>query len=75
MPILVVGRALQGLGAGAIPAVGYVAIGRALPERLRAEMFAVLSTAWVLPGLLAPGIAGAVAELFHWRLVFLGCCR
>ncbi|HEX5015663.1 MAG TPA: MFS transporter [Candidatus Limnocylindrales bacterium] len=72
MPILVVGRALQGLGAGAIPAVGYVAIGRALPERLRAEMFAVLSTAWVLPGLLAPGIAGAVAEVFHWRLVFLG---
>src|SRR5205823_7125394 len=28
MPILVVGRALQGLGAGAIPAVAYVAIGR-----------------------------------------------
>jgi MFS family permease len=72
MPVLVLGRVLQGLGAGAIPAVSYVAIGRALPERLRARMFATLSTAWVLPGLLGPFIAGVVAEVFHWRLVFLG---
>ena len=72
MPVLVGGRVLQGLGAGAIPAVAYVAIGRALPERLRAQMFATMSTAWVLPGLLGPFIAGLVAEVFHWRLVFLG---
>ena len=72
MPVLVGGRVLQGLGAGAIPAVGYVAIGRALPENLRARMFAVMSTAWVLPGLLGPFIAALIAELFHWRLVFLG---
>jgi MFS family permease len=72
MPILVVGRVLQGLGAGAIPAVAYVAIGRALPERLRARMFATLSTAWVLPGVLGPFVAAVVAEAFHWRLVFLG---
>src|ERR1019366_10041843 len=36
MPVLIVGRALQGLGAGAIPAVAYAAIGRSPPERLRA---------------------------------------
>jgi len=72
MPVLVAGRVLQGLGAGAIPAVGYVAIGRALPEHLRARMFATMSTAWVLPGLLGPFIAAIIAEVFHWRLVFLG---
>ena len=72
MPVLVGGRVLQGLGAGAIPAVGYVAIGRALPEHLRAQMFATMSTAWVLPGLLGPFVAALVAEVFHWRLVFLG---
>ena len=73
MEILVVGPAsLQGLGAGAIPAVAYVAIGRALPEALRPRMFATLSTAWVLPGLFGPALAGVVAETFHWRLVFLG---
>jgi MFS family permease len=32
MPVLVAGRALQGLGAGAVPAVATVAIGRSLPE-------------------------------------------
>jgi MFS family permease len=72
MPVLVGGRALQGIGAGAVPAVAYVAIGRCLPEHLRARMMAVLSTAWVLPGLIGPAISAAVASLFGWRWVFLG---
>src|SRR5271155_540967 len=41
MWVLVVGRFLQGLGAGAVPAVAYVAIGRSLPEVHRARMMAV----------------------------------
>jgi MFS family permease len=72
MPILVAGRTLQGLGAGAIPPIAYVSIGRALPDDLRPRMFAVLSTAWVLPGILGPAIAGGVAQLTTWRAVFLG---
>jgi MFS family permease len=72
MPVLIVGRALQGLGAGAIPAVAYVAIGRSLPEHLRAAMMAVLSTAWVAPGLAGPAVSAEVARLFGWRWVFLG---
>jgi MFS family permease len=72
MEILVGGRVLQGVGAGAIPAVAYVAIGRALPERLRPTMFATLSTAWVVPGVVGPAAAGIVAEVLHWRVVFLG---
>jgi len=72
MPVLVAGRALQGIGAGAVPAVSYVAIGRSLPERLRARMMAVLSTAWVLPGLAGPAISAEVAHLLGWRWVFLG---
>ena len=35
-------------------------------------MFATLSTAWVLPGVLGPALAGVVGELFGWRYVFLG---
>jgi len=72
MAILVAARIIQGFGAGAIPAVAYVSIGRALPERLRPRMFATLSTAWVLPGVIGPSLAGIVAETWHWRLVFLG---
>ena len=72
MLILVIGRALQGIGAGAIPAVAYAAIGRTLPGRLRARMMAVLSTAWVVPGVVGPALSAAVASLAGWRWVFLG---
>src|SRR5215469_12080152 len=72
MPVLVAGRALQGLGAGAVPSVAYVAIGRSLPEKLRARMMAILSTAWVVPGLAGPAVSAEVARLFGWRWVFLG---
>ena len=72
MPMVVVGRFIQGIGGGAVPPVAYVAIGRSLPERLRPAMFATLSGAWVIPGLGGPAIAGFVAETWHWRVVFLG---
>lgn len=72
METIVVGRAIQGLGGGAVPPVAYVAIGRGLPDRLRPRMFAMLSAAWVLPGVVGPAIAGFVAETWHWRAVFLG---
>ena len=72
MPILVAARFVQGLGAGTIPPIAYVAIGRSLPEALRPRMFATLSTAWVLPGVIGPAIAGRVGETLGWRYVFLG---
>jgi MFS family permease len=72
MAMLVVGRCLQGLGAGAAPAIMYVAIGRSLPERVRPRMMAVLSTAWVVPGLLGPVLSAEVTRAFGWRVVFLG---
>ncbi len=72
MGVLVAGRVLQGLGAGAVPAVAYSSIGRSLTGPLRARMMAVLSTAWVAPGLAGPAISAEVARLFGWRWVFLG---
>ena len=72
MEVLVGARFLQGLGGGAIPPIAYVSIGRALPESLRPRMFATLSTAWVLPGIIGPALSGAVADHIGWRVVFLG---
>lgn len=72
MAVLVAGRAVQGLGAGVVPAVAYVAISRCYPEQSRPRMFAVLSTAWVVPGLVGPAIAALVAAAVGWRWVFLG---
>ena len=72
MPVLVLARAIQGFGAGAIPAVAYVVIGRTYPDALRPRMFAVLSTAWVVPGIAGPALAAFVAQQVGWRWVFLG---
>jgi MFS family permease len=72
MGVLVAGRVLQGMGAGAVPSVAYAAIGRSFIGPLRAKMMAVLSTAWVLPGLAGPALAAEVARAFGWRWVFLG---
>ena len=72
MAVLVAGRAVQGLGAGVVPAVAYVAISRGYPDHCRPRMFAVLSTAWVVPGLVGPAVAALVASAVGWRWVFLG---
>jgi MFS family permease len=72
MLVLVLARGLQGLGAGAVPAVAYASIGRSYPEALRPRVFAVLSTAWVVPGLVGPVLSALVAERLGWRWVFLG---
>jgi MFS family permease len=72
MPLLVLARVVQGLGAGTVPAVAYAVIGRRYPAAVRPRMFAVLSTAWVVPALAGPALAGFVADSFGWRWVFLG---
>ena len=72
MPVLVLARFLQGFGGGSIAPTAYSAIGRSLPPSLRPTMFALAATAWVVPGLIAPAVAGVVAEQVGWRIVFIG---
>ncbi|MBM4246041.1 MAG: MFS transporter [Deltaproteobacteria bacterium] len=72
MPVVVAGRFVQGFGAGAVSAVSYVAIASAYDEATRPRMLALLSSAWVVPGLVGPALAGFVADHAGWRPVFLG---
>jgi MFS family permease len=71
MPVLVGARVVQGIGAGAIPAVAYTTVGRMYPATLRPRLFAVFSSAWVVPGLIGPAASGAIEHAATWRAVFL----
>lgn len=71
MGVFVLGRALQGLGAGAVIVAIYVVVARAYDESMRPRVFAVMSSAWVLPSIVGPAVAGFVADRYSWRWVFL----
>ena len=52
--------------------MAYVCIGRAYAPEMRPRMFALLSTAWVVPSLIGPALSGFIGETAGWRWVFLG---
>jgi len=70
MPVVVAGRLVQGIGSGAILASTYASIARGYTERQRPRMFAIISTAWVLPAIVGPAAAAFIATAFGWRVVF-----
>ena len=72
MVLFVVARALQGLGGGALATCVYTITNTAYPDSLRPRMLAAISSAFVLPALLGPALAGFVAEALGWRVVFYG---
>lgn len=72
MPQFVAGRAFQGFGGGAIQAVVFSAINMAYDEKDRKRAISLLASAWILPALLAPMIAGYITERWDWHWVFLG---
>ncbi|WP_344067053.1 MFS transporter [Microbacterium pumilum] len=72
MEVLVAGRLIQGLGTGGQTVALYVVVARVYPAAVHGRVFAAYSAAWVVPSLIGPFLAGAVAEYLHWRWVFLG---
>src|SRR5262245_32824472 len=72
MEWLVAARAVQGLGGGGLSAVICASVARCYPSEQQPRMLALLSTAWVVPGLVGPGAGGFIADHASWRLVFIG---
>lgn len=67
-----VGRLVQGLGAGGQTVALYVVVARLYPPHLHGRIFAAFAAAWVVPSMIGPFLAGAVAEYLDWRWAFLG---
>jgi MFS family permease len=69
---VVAARALEGFFAGVFSCVVSAVVMRAYGDAERPRVLALLSAAWVIPGLLAPAGAVNAAAVFGWRAVFLG---
>ncbi|GGA54511.1 MFS transporter [Pseudoclavibacter endophyticus] len=65
----ILGRLLQGVGGGIDSVCLYVLIARHVPEGPRPRMFGLLTTAWLVPSLAGPLIAGFLTDLTTWRTV------
>ena len=70
MEILILGRAVQGLGGGLLAGLGYAVIRTALPERLWTRAAGLVSAMWGVGNLLGPALGGLFAELGAWRAAF-----
>ncbi len=70
MPVLLVGRAIQGFGAGLLGALVYMMVRLVFPERLWARAFALVSSMWGIATLVGPAIGGVFAEFGAWRWAF-----
>ncbi|HYN65937.1 MAG TPA: MFS transporter [Ornithinibacter sp.] len=71
MVVFVVGRAASGAAEALIDTALMVLVAQALPEALRAKVFASFAAAWILPSLLGPSLAGAIDAVWGWRVVFV----
>jgi predicted MFS family arabinose efflux permease len=70
MPVVVAGRALQGLGGGMLIASAHSMVRELFPETLWQRMLTTISCAWAIPALGGPVVGGVLAGLGHWRLAF-----
>lgn len=75
MPLLLTGRALQGLGGGGLVAMGFVAVGLIFPRRYIARAMAAVSTLWGVSAFAGPLVGGFFVEYATWRwgFAFFGC--
>ena len=70
MHIFVIGRAIEGLGAGLTLVPLYTMVGNTVEPERQPSFFTAFAAAWVLPSLFGPVLAGFIVEHFSWRLVF-----
>jgi hypothetical protein len=66
----ILGRLIQGLGAGAVVALCYVAITALFPERLWPRVYGAVAGVWGAATLLGPLLGGLFAAAGFWRGAF-----
>lgn len=70
MWVLLLGRLVQGFGAGLLGALTYAMIRIVFPERLWPRAMGLLSGVWGVATLIGPAIGGVFAQFDAWRWAF-----
>jgi len=70
MLVLILGRALQGMGGGGLFVLAQTIIGDLVPPRERARYASWLSATWATASIAGPLLGGFFAEHWHWSLIF-----
>jgi EmrB/QacA subfamily drug resistance transporter len=68
--ILIVARALQGLGGGGLISLGQTIVGDVVAPRERGRYQAYFAGTFVVASVAGPILGGFFAEHFHWSLIF-----
>lgn len=71
MPILLIGRGTQGLGAGLLTGLGFALIHSALPRRLWSRGSALISAMFGVGNFAGPALGGFSAQFGSWRSAFV----
>ena len=70
MGVLIAGRAIQGLGAGAVQPMGMTIIGDLYNLKERAKVQGYVASVWGLSSVIGPTTGGLFTQLLSWRWVF-----
>ncbi|KAF9877104.1 major facilitator superfamily transporter [Colletotrichum karsti] len=68
--LLLVGRVIQGIGAGGMYVLSLVVFTDIVPLRHRPKLYGIIQMAWAIGSLVGPILGGAIAEHTTWRWIF-----
>lgn len=70
LPALIVFRAVQGLGAGAILPISITIVGDIYSVAERAKIQGYIASVWAISAVVGPTLGGVFAQLNAWRFIF-----
>ncbi|MFN3891104.1 MAG: MFS transporter [Beijerinckiaceae bacterium] len=70
LPLLILARAIQGIGAAGLTSQGLTILGDIAPPKERARYYTYYAIVYTTSGGIGPALGGWISEHLHWGLVF-----